>query len=148
MKSSEIYKALTKHPDTRVVFIDAIPADLIPKNPIPSTAFVVNTHTSHQEGEHWISLYFKRNEIVYIDPYGLRPHRNILARLKSIGLLRNRSLTYMNKRLQGTHPFCGHHCIYTILTIANPRYTMDVYTRNYDFNDRYIYTLVKSLFDV
>ena len=50
--------------------------DLLPeKKPLDMKAYIVNTDISTDPGEHWVAIYFRRDQVIYFDSYG-RPQKS------------------------------------------------------------------------
>ena len=48
--------------------------DLLPeKKPLDMKAYIVNTDISTDPGEHWVAIYFRRDQVIYFDSYGRPP---------------------------------------------------------------------------
>ena len=68
MRASTIIRLMRHTPG----FIGVFPCDKIPA--FKKGGVIVNTDTSGQEGEHWVSLYFTGDgRTFYFDPFGLPP---------------------------------------------------------------------------
>ena len=115
------------------------PKDLLPIHKVPHTrAYIVNTQDSDQPGEHWVALFFKNNEAVYFDSYGLPPlQHHILPFLES----NCRRWSMNSMRLQGDYSMlCGVYCIYALhyLTLGYPMdklLTLQFHPQRFDDND-------------
>ena len=48
--------------------------NLLPeKKPVDMKAYFVNTDISTDPGEHWVAIYFRRDQVIYFDSYGRPP---------------------------------------------------------------------------
>ena len=106
MNTFEIGKELKQFKNAKVFSRDNLPE----KVKIPS-AFVINTDSSKEPGEHWVAIYVGAEEIpIYFDSFGLPPlHEDLIAFLKRVGKGKWR---YNLLTLQ--HPeskSCGMYCI-------------------------------------
>ena len=51
-----------------------MPRNLLPeKKPLDMKAYIVNTDISTDPGEHWVAIYFRRDQVIYFDSYGRPP---------------------------------------------------------------------------
>ena len=56
--------------------------DLLPeKKPLDMKAYIVNTDISTDSGEHWVAIYFKRDQAIYFDSYGRRTEDEFVVHL-------------------------------------------------------------------
>ena len=87
--------------------------DLLPeKKPLDMKAYIVNTDISTDPGEHWVAIYFRRDQVIYFNSYGRPPEEQYVLPF----LERNSSRWIHNKEcLQSPwSKVCGMWCIYII----------------------------------
>ena len=87
--------------------------DLLPeKKPLDVKAYIVNTDISTDPGEHWVAIYFRRDQVIYFDSYGRPPEEQYVLPF----IERNSSRWIHNKEcLQSPwSKVCGMWCIYII----------------------------------
>ena len=87
--------------------------DLLPeKKPLDMKAYIVNTDISTDPGEHWVAIYFRRDQVIYFDSYGRPPEEQYVLPF----IERNSSRWIHNKEcLQSPwSKVCGIWCIYII----------------------------------
>ena len=81
--------------------------DLLPeKKPLDIKAYIVNTDISADPGEHWVAIYFRRDQAIYFDSYGRPPEEQyvlpFLERNSQDG-----SITQSVYRVHGANVECG-----------------------------------------
>ena len=87
--------------------------DLLPeKKPLDMKAYIVNTDISTDPGEHWVAIYFRRDQVIHFDSYGRPPEEQYVLPF----IERNSSRWIHNKEcLQSPwSKVCGIWCIYII----------------------------------
>ena len=87
--------------------------DLLPqKKPVDMKAYIVNTDISTDPGEHWVAIYFRGNQAIYFDSYGMSPEKEYTLPF----IERNSSHWIQNTEMLQS-PWsrtCGVWCIYII----------------------------------
>ena len=77
------------------------------------SCFVINTQPRSKEGEHWLSMYFDKDENCYFfDSFGNKPS---YYRLYNYILANSKKWTCNLQQLQGFEPHCGIYCIFFLL---------------------------------
>lgn len=115
MTTSQIRRALLKHPVARKYFAGVFASDRIPsKVPFYPCCMVWNTDSADKPGEHWVCVFVKdkNSKIDYFDSYGLPPP---LATFRLFLSRASGALTYNYNHVtfQGlTSTVCGHYCLY------------------------------------
>ena len=90
--------------------------DLLPRwKPQHVRAYIVNTDNANQPGQHWVTLFFNKGEVIYFDSYGHPPPQSILTFMEN-----NASQWKMNTvQLQSDFSnVCGHYCVFILLHLA------------------------------
>ena len=115
MNSSQIYKILSRDPDSARYFAGVFPSDKIPEiQSFPST-IVLNTDKHDKKGTHWLAVYMQdRKNLEFFDSFGLPPEtygEDIARFVKKYPRIRCN-----NTRLQSiTSNVCGQYCIFFIV---------------------------------
>lgn len=77
MNNIEISRFLKHHPLTKKIFRGVFPCDKLPSNklsPLTSHGLVINTASSKQKGEHWVSVFIAPGgKCEYFDSFGFPP---------------------------------------------------------------------------
>ena len=56
---------------------EACAKNLLPeKKPLDMKAYIVNTDISTDPGEHWVAIYFRRDQAIYFNSYGRPPEED------------------------------------------------------------------------
>lgn len=92
---------------------DVCAKDLLPeKKPLDVKAYIINTDNSDEPGEHWVALYFRGNQAIFFDSYGMSPEEDYI-----LPFIKRNSRSW----IQNTEPLqspwsknCGRWCIYII----------------------------------
>lgn len=111
-----------QHLLNKSVLLSTLNAKVCPKDHLPQQkpahvkAYIVNTHDSHQPGEHWVALFFQRQTAIYFDSYGLPPLKDHIQPF----LERHcKQWTMNSKRLQDeSSAMCGVYCIFALDVLA------------------------------
>ena len=143
MRTPTLQRALARNKLTKKVFRGVYPRNWLPNHVSKkkNEAYVVNTDTSDEIGEHWVVFYFTPQQAYYFDPYGLKPmHDEFLHFLK-----KRKKCSYWSKRLQGTGNTCGYFCLYFILCTQGQG-NWNRLGDNLTFNDQYVRRMAKSDF--
>ena len=92
-------------------FVGVFPLDKIPylSN---NQAIIVNTHSSHLGGEHWIAIYVKPGNIFVFDPMGFYYPALLISKLQTMGKPIVYNKTMFQNPLTQT---CGQHCLAWLL---------------------------------
>ena len=70
MNTVELIKVINNIP----VKEEVCAMDLLPeKKPLDMKAYIVNTDISTGQVEHWVAIYFRRDQAIYFDSYGRPP---------------------------------------------------------------------------
>lgn len=144
MNSDTIQHLLRHHPLTKCLFNGVYAADNHHLCFNAYGAYVVNTDPQHKDGQHWIVVLHLPHKLYYFDSYGLPPAIHIAHSFKDCG----KPIHYHRRRLQGSSPVCGHYCLFFILTIVQPHYTLKVFTTELEYNDLLVQTIVRSEFSI
>jgi len=81
------------------------PLDKIPQ--LKPGGYIINTHTSNLEGEHWIALYVKPNLIKAFDSFGHFYPSILVNKLHAIAPVKYNTTQYQE---YGTKT-CGQYCL-------------------------------------
>jgi len=146
MQSGTMREALEKQPLTRDFFKDVVAADMLPEKEEQCGIYVVNTHPHQKPGEHWVTIEYASDHVKYFDPTGNPPHETITHYLKKTKA--RPTIVYSAVRRQGIRATCGLYCMYQILTRTSAQHSLDVFSTDYEFNDRLVYKLVHTYFDL
>lgn len=115
MDTRQIYNTLRRHPKSRLVFLDCVPADRIPFSGMHPYTVVVNTDVASRPGHHWVAIYAPSPTTVeYFDSYGDPPTDRILDYLQRFDVIR-RNTDVLQSLMSSV---CGQYCIYFILKRA------------------------------
>ena len=114
MNTLQIERLLKRDAASRYLFRKVCALDELEPASFPS-AYVINSQTSDQPGEHWVAVYFDRHgRGEYFDSYGLPPE--ILGLEPYMNQNASRGWIYNRKTLQGMFSTtCGHYCVYYLL---------------------------------
>lgn len=113
MNTQELTAILSKAPELKSLNAEVCAKDLLPeKKPLDLRAYIINTDTSEEPGEHWVALYFRNDQAIYFDSYGQSPDENYVLPF----IQRNaRSWIENTKMLQSPWSrVCGMYCIYIL----------------------------------
>jgi hypothetical protein len=114
LSNFQIHRVLKKDLYAQNIFKAVLPRDKLPSNVEYPSAYVFNTHTSEQEGEHWLAIYYDTNGIAtFFDSFGLDPYY-----YKFDKFLKSTSKEWIcnTTKLQSISAMtCGYYCIYFIL---------------------------------
>lgn len=127
------------------LFKGTFPRDMIPSPESRPAAFIVNTDSSREDGEHWVALIVtKRNRCIYFDPFGFPPlHRDIINFIKREA---PEGLFYSSMSLQNiSSDVCGKYCVYFVERLARGdslRTFLIKFSSNTFENDSYINDVV------
>lgn len=128
MRSESIREALRGHYVTRQYFKDVYPYDLLPHLQ-PGKAYVVNSHSHLEEGEHWMAVYRGYDGTVrFMDSYGQSPP----------SFLRKYRVTHTGIRYQGVQPTCGLYCLLFVLSVKKPELLNSLDPHDWISNDKWI----------
>ena len=132
-------QALRRHRVTSPYFDDVYALDQLPRSLPKGKVCLVNTQPSDLPGEHWFVVYRDPEGMVYhLDSYGLEPPDE----------LRDYTLYYYPRRLQGIQPHCGYYALIFALAIQRP-YLLDLFSsRCSSSNDRLAKLLAQKEFGV
>ena len=148
MNNHEITRFMKSHPRTKGIFVSTHAADTLPNKPrtkLPS-AYVINTHKSHQPGEHWVCIYFPISGLPeYFDSFGFLPKKDFKNFLGEDYIYNKRFIQY---------PFssvCGQYCMYFILRRSMNRTMSGIisqFTEDNLENDIMVNSVIESSFNV
>ena len=111
--------------------------------------FVVNDEPKTQSGNHWILVFIKPYEIIFVDSYGRPPNyfkleKNLRTMKRNI--IRNRIM------IQGLFSnVCGAYCIFFAYHLARHRQLNDIlnyFSNDLNDNDRKVYNFVNKKFSI
>lgn len=106
MNSSEVCQHLKRCRIFRGVYS----RDNLPTKFKKPAAFVVNTDSKSERGEHWIAIFIDKNRLEYFDPLGFPPLHKLF--LKFIRLNSCKRFYYNCKTIQNPEStLCGKYCI-------------------------------------
>ena len=143
----QIERLLKKDLKSKTIFKKVCALDQLEKPTCPS-AYVINSDSSSEPGEHWVAVYFdKRGRGEYFDSYGLPP---TLVGLDSyMDAYSLSGWIYNRKTLQAyLSSFCGHYCVYFILFRCRgvPLHVIVFdFTSNLTENDRSISRFIRNV---
>ena len=89
--------------------------DTLPKKAKLNECGILNLDSSSGDGTHWVMWFKKGKDKFYCDSYGVQPHIELFAYLKS-------PIFYNSERVeQNGEMFCGHLCLFALkqLSIGN-----------------------------
>ena len=114
LNTLDILKLISNDQVARLVFLGVFARDKIPLKIKYPSCFIINTHTSSKQGEHWLSIYYNKNgEAEFFDSYGNHPS---YYQLESYLDKTSSKWTYNRKQIQSViSDFCGHYCVLFIL---------------------------------
>ena len=149
MYSGQLIDLLNKDQHSRKIFCGVKALDQVPRHRVRRPcAFVVNTHTSDQSGEHWFGEFVPRRwPIEYFDTYARRPgEKQIFNFFQNIG----KNFVHNHKRIQSDKSKnCGP---FTLLYICfrSRGYTMQRYLKffsntDFEYNDKLIESLLRKI---
>lgn len=127
------------------IFLGVYAADALP-NKLPKRRpllLVVNTDTSDQPGQHWVSMFIdKQDKGEYFDPVGMQPlpiFDKFLTKFCS-------TYVYNNSQLQSSISYvCGHYAIvYAVIKckyMYSLQHIIDVFTTDTYLNDMIAHSL-------
>lgn len=96
------------------LFAGTYPRDAIPSLPQRPIAFIVNTDSKHEQGEHWVAFILtKRKTCIYFDPFGFPPlHSDFINYFQKEA---PSGLFYSSMTTQNAYSdLCGNYCIHFI----------------------------------
>lgn len=106
MNSSQIVSAL-KHVR---LFKGVYARDNLPKTFKKPAAFIINTDSQKEKGEHWIAIFVSSTNVEYFDPLGFPPFDKHF--LKFIRKYARKRYFYNCKTLQNPESTtCGKYCV-------------------------------------
>ena len=100
---------------------------LINRRPV---AFILNTDSIEEPGEHWVALYLKKDgTCIYFDPFGLPPlHKDFI---KYIKINSPNGVQYSSLSIQNIlSPMCGLYCI-EFVRAMNKRQSLPIFLNNF-----------------
>lgn len=134
---------LTRHRDTKHVFMGVFPCDRLPKN-IPQNktiAIIANTDPAHKSGQHWVAYFYSKTCVYYFDSYGKPPKSYALRKMMKF----RRAQKVFGRRIQGLGKECGYYCLYFILAMIYGK-DFSCFGDDYNANDRLVRKLVQAYF--
>lgn len=88
-------------------FIGVYPLERLPDY-LQNGSYVINTHTSNLNGEHWIAIFIKKDIIRVFDPMGLFYPPLLVQKLEKM----YQCIEYNHDKYQNPLTFtCGQYCI-------------------------------------
>ena len=70
----QIQKSLKSDEFSKTIFKAVLPRDKLPNSVTFPSAYVINTHPSDKQGEHWLALHFDQNgNCSFFDSLGFEP---------------------------------------------------------------------------
>mgnify|MGYP003329774553 CR=1 FL=1 len=142
MYTAQLKRALERNRETRRLWIEVLPRDLLPRRvPKRPTVIIANTDTSAQPGKHWVAFYFTDKCVWYFDSYGRPPMAPELKRMMTL----RKQHRHFKRRIQGTGGVCGEYCLYFVLTRMTSM-TFDCFGKDLEANDRIVKRVVKRYF--
>jgi hypothetical protein len=145
LSTSQIYKTIVKDDYAKFNFLNVYPRDCIPQKVKYPSSFVINTHSSHQPGEHWLAVYYKTDATcTFFDSFGMHPSVYKLDKYLDKTSVR---WTYNSKQLQSLDSStCGYFCIYFILLKSRGldlKTILSLFSKdNFEFNDSLIVNIL------
>lgn len=139
LTTNQLRTALRRHPVTSSYFDDVYALDQLPR-PLPRGKLsVVNTQPSDLDGEHWFALYRNlEGTVFHLDSYGLEPPDE----------LKDYTIYYYPKRIQGLQPHCGYYALIFALAVKKP-YLLNLFSSSCSSsNDRLAKLLAQKEFGV
>ena len=86
--------------------------DTLPKKSKLSECGILNLDSSSGDGTHWVMWFKKGKDKFYFDSYGLQPHSELIAYLKS-------PIFYNSERFQQNgEVFCGHLYLFSLKQLS------------------------------
>lgn len=133
------------------LFGGVFPIDLIPQPTRKPVGFVINTHDSRKQGEHWVAIVLlEDNSAEYFDSFGFPPLHSRIQ--KYLAPHSTRGLIYSSATLQ--HPAsatCGAYCIEFLKHRSQGlKYNqfLAIYSRNLRANDSLVSKLLNKKHDI
>lgn len=108
------------------------------KKPKSVRAYIVNTHTSCQPGEHWIAIMFKGKSTFYFDSFALPPEEKFM-----LPFMERNSTTWVMNTIRYQHKdtnVCGLYCIFAL-----HHYLLGDISTNYVMNYRDLFENDRAL---
>lgn len=143
MNADEICTQLKKLSIFRGVYA----RDNLPKKFRRPAAFVVNTDSKSERGEHWVAIFVDKSGLEYFDPLGFPPLHKLL--LKFIKLNSRKRFHYNCKTIQNPEStLCGKYCIAFIRHKAkNGKFKsfISMFSKNTLNNDKLVVKLWKIM---
>lgn len=151
MDTIQLSRILGKDKFTRDLFRGVFAADQLPKfvTTFPSL-YVVNTDTSNGAGQHWVVLYFSRNNNTEMfDSYGNPPD---MFRFNDFVERNSKTVTFNSLHLQGNRSItCGGFCVYFALNRCRGVKMFDIvsrFSKNKNVNDEMIKEFMYSRYSI
>ena len=86
--------------------------DTLPNKSKLNECGILNLDSSSGDRTYWVMWLKKGNDKFYFDSYGVQPHSELTAYLKS-------PLFYNSERVQpNSEVFCGHLCLFTLKQLS------------------------------
>ena len=105
-------------------------------------SLIINTSTSNEAGDHWVSVYISKKYCLFFDSFGVPViEKNILNYFSNYNI---KTITYSNVCIQAIESFsCGLFCIGFIKNVRNLKTFYDYVNKfnsvNLSLNDNIIY---------
>ena len=151
MRGYDIANVLKKDILSRRVFKGVFPRDVLQHLPVNSrhpSAYIINTASHNEPGEHWVAVWLHGGRGEYFDSYGLPP---IKEHIEKFMKKHCRYYQWNRRVLQGIlSNTCGHYCLYYILQKARGHSMDRICARFNTFshyaNDKRVEMLTKPFF--
>jgi hypothetical protein len=86
--------------------------ELASMSPKRNESMIVNYDTSSNSGTHWVSLFTKKGESLYFDPFGLNPLPEVVEYCKEPRYFSSFEIQKPDEVI------CGHYCVYLIMKLS------------------------------
>lgn len=140
--------AIIKNHKNKSLFLGVFPRNLLPQQVKYPSCMIINTDPSYKKGQHWISIYYNRDQTAeFFDSYGYPPsHYNMDKYLKKT----SKSFSYNKKTIQSDNSkLCGYYSCLFILFKLNSKSLdklLNFFTSSSIENDKKLLKLLKSNF--
>lgn len=146
LNTRQLLKICKSDKDLAPIFLGVFALDQIPINIPYPCAFIVNTHRSWQNGEHWFAIHFNQEkEASFFDSFGRHPNSFGLTRF----LNRLSAKWQFNDQQIQSHVshICGYYCVLFLLYLSRG-FTLDQFVEKFkndeNINDLVLINLLKS----
>lgn len=135
LSTLDINNFLSSDKNVALIFKGCYPADKLPDKFTLPAGFIVNTQTSKEKGEHWVSIYINKNRVCeYFDSYGFPP---LISQHKMFIQTHSKKMIFNKQTLQSLYSsICGHYCCLFLGAKAR-EISLNSFVKSYFGNDCY-----------